>query len=268
MRRGARRADGFHDGPRPAAVRRTGDRRRERIVDADCAEQRPVVQFDDMRLVAFVVDDAVRQGDGSEQRPILAFVVGDGGLDGRVVFVERLDAIDVQIPLLAEIEPAAVLQDDEAVGRVDRGLEGLAPIFAVGADADPRADIAVDHAVRPRVHDGAHLLAGFVPPCFGVLKLLIIEDGIGCKPRQRKTLAAKGDDACVTVVQRRVVDDGRRGPCGAVVMAFADDGTAPWADMLVAEAGGGHNQRPVVLPGDGWPAEIAEFFLRHGTNDA
>ena len=137
MRRGARRADGFHDGPRPAAVRRTGDHRRERIVDADCAEKRPVVQFDDMRLVAFIVDDAVRQWDGSKERPILAFVVGDGGLDGRVVFVERLEAIDVQIPLLAEIEPASVLQDDEAMGRVDGGLERFAPVFAVRADADP-----------------------------------------------------------------------------------------------------------------------------------
>ena len=200
MRRGARRADGFHDGPRPAAVRRTGDHRRERIVDADCAEQRPVVQFDDMGLMAFVVDDAVRQWDGSKKRPVPAFVVGDGGLDGRVVFVERLDAIDVQIPLLSEIEPAAVLQDDEAMRRVDRGLEGLAPIFAVGADADPRADIAVDHAVGPCVHDGPHLLAGGVPSRLRVPELLVVEDGVGCKPRQRKSLSTKGDDARVAVV--------------------------------------------------------------------
>lgn len=137
MGRGARRADGFHDGPRPAAVRRTGDHRREGVVDADGAEQRPVVQFDDMGLMAFVVDDAVRQWDGSKKRPVPAFVVGDGGLDGRVVFVERLDAIDVQIPLLSEIEPAAVLQDDEAMRRVDGCLEGFAPVFAVRADADP-----------------------------------------------------------------------------------------------------------------------------------
>ena len=146
--------------------------------------------------------------------------------------------------------------------RVDGCATDGTPIFAVGTDAEPRTDGLLAHVAVPFVHSLSHFGVFGVPlASLRVFVLAEIMERVGGEPCDGKALAAEGNDACIAVVERRVVDDGGFRPSFAVVGAFTDDCAAPRADVTIAIARRGDENGAVGLLCDARPAEIAEFLV-------